>query len=92
MVVAIKSKTDREGLEHLKPQVLEELNVKDIDFVDTAAELEKPGYTVMTEGDVAVASVLRYLLNWLVKAWRVRLYTGYRPCGNRPDLRLQIIS
>jgi isoleucyl-tRNA synthetase len=31
------------------------LNVKDIDFVDTAAELEKPDYAVMTEGDLAVA-------------------------------------
>ena len=55
MVVAIKSDTDRTGLEHLKSQVLEELNVKDIRFVDTAAELEKPGYAVMIEGDVAVA-------------------------------------
>ncbi len=55
VVVAIKSKSDRDGLEHLKPQILEELNVKDIAFVDTAAELEKPGYATMAEGDVAVA-------------------------------------
>jgi len=39
----------------LKPQVLEELNVKDIDYVDTASELEKPDYVVMTEGDLSVA-------------------------------------
>jgi isoleucyl-tRNA synthetase len=55
VVVAVKSKTDREGLMSLKPQVLEELNVKDIDYVDTASELEKPDYVVMTEGDLSVA-------------------------------------
>jgi isoleucyl-tRNA synthetase len=55
IVVAVKSKTEREGLMSLKLQVLEELNVKDIEFVNTAAELEKPGYVVMTEGDLSVA-------------------------------------
>jgi isoleucyl-tRNA synthetase len=55
VVVAVKSKTDREGLEHLKPQILDELNVKDIDFVDSAAELEKPGYITLAEGETAVA-------------------------------------
>lgn len=55
VVVAIKSETDREGMRHLKSQVLEELNVKDIKFVDTAGELEKPGFAVMTEADVSVA-------------------------------------
>jgi len=55
IVVAVKSKTEREGLMSLKLQVLEELNVKDIDFVNTAAELEKPGYAVMSEGDLSVA-------------------------------------
>jgi isoleucyl-tRNA synthetase len=54
VVVATKSKTDREGLMNLKPQVLEELNVKDIEFTDTIAELEKAGYAVMTEGDLGV--------------------------------------
>ena len=55
MVVALKSRTDRENLESLKPQVLEELNVKDIELVDDAAVLERPGYTIMTEGDLAIA-------------------------------------
>jgi isoleucyl-tRNA synthetase len=55
VVVAVKSKTDREGLQHLKPQILEELNVKDVIFVESAAELEKPGYVVTNEGDVSVA-------------------------------------
>jgi isoleucyl-tRNA synthetase len=52
--VAAKSKTDREGLLKLKPQILEELNVKDIDFVDTSEELNKPGYANMTEGELCV--------------------------------------
>jgi isoleucyl-tRNA synthetase len=55
VTVAVKSRTDREGLEHLKPQILEELNVKDIIFVESAAELEKPGYVVTCEGDVSAA-------------------------------------
>lgn len=55
VIVAIKSKTEREGLMTLKPQVLEELNVKDIDFVDNATDLDKPGYAKMVEGDLAVA-------------------------------------
>jgi len=55
IVVAVKSKTEREGLEHLKPQVLEELNVKELSFVEKAEELNKPGYTCVTEGDVLLA-------------------------------------
>jgi isoleucyl-tRNA synthetase len=55
VIVAIKSKTEREGLMSLKPQVLEELNVKDIEFVDDSTELDKPGYIKMVEGDLAVA-------------------------------------
>jgi isoleucyl-tRNA synthetase len=55
VVVALKSKSDREGLMHLRPQVLDELNVKEIEFVDTASELEKPNYTCITEGDTMVA-------------------------------------
>ena len=55
VVVAVKSKTDREGLMKLKPQVLEELNVKDIDFVDTTDELNQPNYACMLEGENGVA-------------------------------------
>ena len=53
--VVMKSKSDRESLEHLKSQVLEELNVKDIEFVDTLEELKRPGYSNIYEGDPAVA-------------------------------------
>lgn len=55
VVIAIKSQTEREGLEHLKPQVLEELNVKEIAFVDNASDIEKNGYPAITEGDIIVA-------------------------------------
>lgn len=54
IVVAMKSKTDRECLDRLKPQILEELNVKDIEFADVASELERPGYVALAEGDVCV--------------------------------------
>jgi isoleucyl-tRNA synthetase len=54
VVVAVKSKTEREGLINLKPQILEELNVKNIEFVDSSEELNKQGYTNMTEGDLCV--------------------------------------
>jgi isoleucyl-tRNA synthetase len=50
----MKSKTDRECLDRLKPQILEELNVKDIEFADVASELERPGYVALAEGDVCV--------------------------------------
>jgi isoleucyl-tRNA synthetase len=53
--VVMKSKSDRESLEHLKSQVLEELNVKDIEFVDSLEELKKPGYSNICEGEPAVA-------------------------------------
>jgi isoleucyl-tRNA synthetase len=55
VVVAVKSRTDREGLMKLKLQVLEELNVKDIGFVDTTGELNQPGYTCILEGENGVA-------------------------------------
>jgi isoleucyl-tRNA synthetase len=52
--ISAKSKTEREGLLKLKPQIIEELNVKDIDFVDTSDEINKPGYANMTEGELCV--------------------------------------
>jgi isoleucyl-tRNA synthetase len=55
VVVVVKSKSDREGMENLKPQVLDELNVKDLTFVENADELKKPGYICTTEGDLALA-------------------------------------
>jgi isoleucyl-tRNA synthetase len=55
VVVSIKSQADRSGMENLKPQVLEELNVKTIELVEGGVDLQKPGYAVMSEGDLVVA-------------------------------------
>jgi isoleucyl-tRNA synthetase len=55
VVVAVKSQSEREGMELLKPQVLEELNVKDLTFVDNPEALKQPGYVCTVEGDLAVA-------------------------------------
>jgi len=55
--VMVKLQSDKEGeaLERLMPQVLEELNVKGVEFVDQEAELDKPGYVVVSEGGYSVA-------------------------------------
>jgi isoleucyl-tRNA synthetase len=55
VVVAAKSQADREGLEVLKDQIIEELNVKGIEFVADAENLPKGGFVCLTEGDLSVA-------------------------------------
>jgi isoleucyl-tRNA synthetase len=55
VVVKLQSGREREALERLMPQVLEELNVKGLEFVDREAELDKPGYVVSLEGGYGVA-------------------------------------
>ncbi|MCX6011682.1 MAG: isoleucine--tRNA ligase [Chloroflexi bacterium] len=55
VMVKVGSKREREALERLMPQLLEELNVKGLEFVEQAAELEKAGYVVISEGGHAVA-------------------------------------
>jgi len=57
VVVRAGSGGDREGLERVSSQVLEELNVKGMAFADTDAELEGPGLAVTSEGGVTVAIV-----------------------------------
>jgi isoleucyl-tRNA synthetase len=54
VMVYISSKRDREGLERLVPQVLEELNVKAIQFVDNIDELQNKGCILCTEGGLSV--------------------------------------
>jgi isoleucyl-tRNA synthetase len=51
----VLSKRDRDGLERLSAQVLEELNVKAIEFVEDAEELNKPGLSTCTEGELTIA-------------------------------------
>ena len=55
VIIRVKSKREREALEHLAPQLLEELNVKGLEFVEKAAEMEKEDYVVIEEGSHAVA-------------------------------------
>ena len=55
VIVKVGSSQDREGLKRLMPQVLDELNVKNLEFVDSVAELDKSGYVVSSEANYAVA-------------------------------------
>jgi isoleucyl-tRNA synthetase len=55
VIIKVTSKRDKEGLERLSPQVLEELNVKAIEFIDSEEELDKPDLTTSSEGGLAVA-------------------------------------
>ncbi len=55
VIVKVGSSRDRQGLERLASQVLEELNVKNIEFVSGVTELDRPGYVVSSEGSYAVA-------------------------------------
>ncbi|MFC1899209.1 isoleucine--tRNA ligase [Chloroflexota bacterium] len=54
-VVVSVSTGEQKILERLKPQVLEELNVKDMEFGGKPESLDKLGYVVNTEGNYAVA-------------------------------------
>jgi isoleucyl-tRNA synthetase len=55
VMVKVGAKKEREALERLTPQLLEELNVKGLEFVEKTAELEKKGYVVVSEGSHSVA-------------------------------------
>ena len=54
IVVVVKSRSERESLNKLKAQIIEELNVKDIECVETYDDLNKLDYACMTEGDLSV--------------------------------------
>ncbi|HEY91639.1 MAG TPA: isoleucine--tRNA ligase [Dehalococcoidia bacterium] len=55
VIVSVGSERNREGLQQLASQVLEELNVKKLEFAGSAAELDRPGLAMITEGNVTVA-------------------------------------
>ncbi len=55
VLVKAGTKRDEEGLERLSPQVLEELNVKSIEFAASEEELNKPNLAVTSEGGIMVA-------------------------------------
>ena len=55
VMVSVAGSNEQRSLERLKPQILEELNVKDLKFIESVAELDKLGYMVSSEGNCAVA-------------------------------------
>jgi isoleucyl-tRNA synthetase len=55
VMVKVGSSQGRAGVERLMAQVLDELNVKGLEFVGNVAELGKPDYEVSSEGDDGVA-------------------------------------
>jgi isoleucyl-tRNA synthetase len=56
VIIKTRSKSERQGLEGLAPQVLEELNVKGLAFAEPESDLAaQPGYCVAEEGGYAVA-------------------------------------
>jgi len=55
VIISLASGGVRESLEKLKPQLLDELNVKTLDFIDNIEELDKTGYVVCQEGVYGVA-------------------------------------
>jgi isoleucyl-tRNA synthetase len=55
VIVKVGSRRDREGLKRVMPQVLDELNVKNLELVESVAELGKEGYEVNSEGGYSVA-------------------------------------
>ncbi|MBA7670299.1 Isoleucine--tRNA ligase [subsurface metagenome] len=55
VMVSVAGSNERRSLERLKPQILEELNVKDLEFIESVAELDKLGYMVSSEGNCVVA-------------------------------------
>ncbi|MEE8205051.1 MAG: class I tRNA ligase family protein, partial [Dehalococcoidales bacterium] len=55
VMVSLASAGEHPGLERLKQQVLEELNVKELTFAGSTDELDRPGYAVSEEAGYAVA-------------------------------------
>ncbi|MFC2017915.1 isoleucine--tRNA ligase [Chloroflexota bacterium] len=56
VIIKTRTKGEGEGLERLASQVIEELNVKGLEFAEEGTELEgQPGYSIATEGDYIVA-------------------------------------
>jgi isoleucyl-tRNA synthetase len=55
VVVRINSEREREGLERVKSQVLDELNVKDLKLIADMDTLDKGSYSITSEGNYWVA-------------------------------------
>jgi len=55
VVVSVARHDEQRSLEQLKPQILEELNIKDLQFIDDVGRLNKESYVISSEGDYSVA-------------------------------------
>jgi isoleucyl-tRNA synthetase len=54
-LVSLASAMEKASLGRVEPQVMEELNIKELEVVDSADDLERPGYMVSAEGGYGVA-------------------------------------
>ena len=54
-LVKVRSSVEREGLQRLAYQILEELNVKELEFAEEDITGDKPGYALAADGDCWVA-------------------------------------
>ena len=54
-LVSLTSTMEKPSLGRVEPQVMEELNIKGLEVVDSADDLERPGYMVSAEGGYGVA-------------------------------------
>jgi len=55
VLVKVHSESEKTGLNKLAPQILDELNVKEIDFVDGEVFDDRPGYISARDGDYWIA-------------------------------------
>jgi isoleucyl-tRNA synthetase len=53
-LVKVRSESKREALKKLIHQIMDELNVKEVDFEEAAEGTDRPGYVSATEGDYTV--------------------------------------
>ncbi|MFC2045849.1 class I tRNA ligase family protein, partial [Chloroflexota bacterium] len=53
--VSLSSQGEIEAMDRVKPQVLEELNIKDLECIDDVGKLNAENYVVNREGDYSVA-------------------------------------
>jgi len=54
-LVNVGSRQEQEALARVRPQILEELNVKDLQLIDNPSELDKDSYVISSEGSCSVA-------------------------------------
>ncbi|MBI4267235.1 MAG: isoleucine--tRNA ligase [Chloroflexi bacterium] len=59
VVIKANSSRDKEGLERLMSQILDELNVKKVRFVSNMAEFDSPDYKTVSEGNYTMTIPIR---------------------------------